>query len=317
MELVLTYSLGRGNPEPWRYFRACVMLNAADIIAGRGSAERPSCPSLWVDSGGYQLLTGGLGVLSVREVVEAQASLRPDYAVMPDDPRSPERCLERYGEYAELASEAGLRAEPVPVVHTTWKWPLVWRLREELDFRILAVGGVARGLGRPFRIRAAAALLAFIWRLRQAMRGVKLHVLGVGGPSLMPALAALNVASVDTASWIHDARYGIVRVGARAYTVKRKDCDKLPRLPRDFECSCPACREDPEALWHTGLEGLRARALHNAYNLLRLSRELACLPRDPWELASRLGEKGLLSVVARALLREVRRLEEGAPPALQ
>ena len=74
MELVLTYSLGRGNPEPWRYFRACVMLNAADIIAGRGSAERPSCPSLWVDSGGYQLLTGGLGVLSVREVVEGVAA---------------------------------------------------------------------------------------------------------------------------------------------------------------------------------------------------------------------------------------------------
>jgi len=311
VKLVLTFSFGRGNPEPWLYLKADVMLNAADVISGRRGVERPTGVRVWVDSGGFQLLRGVVPSLSVRDVVEAQALLNPDYAVMPDDPKSPQLCLERYREFLEVAPDVGLHAEYVPVVHTTWRSSSLRQLLEELSFNVLAVGGVAQGLGRPFRVTAAIQLLKFLWTLRKAVgSGVKLHVLGVGGPSIMPALAALEVSSADTASWVHDARYGVVRVGVKAFTVKVRGCDKLPRLPLDFECSCPACSAEPEALRSVGLRGLRARALHNAYSLLEVNRVVAQSPKDPASIAARLESRGLLSRTARALLREVEKLEE-------
>lgn len=312
MRLVLTFSFGRGNPEPWRFLWLDVMVNSMDIVAGRRGVRRPEGVVVWVDSGGYQLLCGSAKSVGVREVAEAQALLRPDYAVMPDDPNSPPRSLERYEEYLEVVGEVGLRATLVPVVHTTWSPGHVCRLLDMYSPSVVAVGGVADSLARPLRLSSARKLLRRAYALREVLpTGVKLHVLGVGGPSLLPALWALGVSSLDTANWIHDARYGVVRVGTRAYTAKCRGRDKLPPLPPDIDCKCPVCREGPEELRQAGLRGLRARAIHNAHNLAILASELSKAPRGPTEVASRLGGEGLLSPLASKLLAEVERIEEG------
>ena len=318
MKLILTFSFGRGNPEPWRYFSTDVMLNAIDLLTGRNGVRRPRGVRVWVDSGGFQLLNGKMEELTVHEILEAQAKLKPDYAVMPDDPRSPRLSLKRYREALDLAPKLGLRAELVPVVHTTWKREMLHSLCEELDFEVLAVGGVAPGLSRPFRISAAKALIRFIWKLKSIMkREAALHVLGVGGPSLIPALAALGIDSLDTASWIHDARYGVVRVGAKAFTVKVRGRDRLPRLLSYPDCRCPICREGPEALRKTGLEGLRARAVHNAFNLLEMCQVVSRSPRDPASIMSHLESEGMLSRTAKILLEEVEKLEESPSTPMQ
>ena len=316
---ILTFSFGRGNPEPWRYIPGTrIMLNAFDVISRRAGIYRPDGIEVWVDSGGFQLLTGSVKELDVRDVLYAQLALDPDYIVMPDDPRSPERSLARYERFLELAEREEVpRGRLVPVVHSTWELEHLRRLFEMIRPRVLAIGGVANSLSRPFKLSLALSLLAFVSKVRGLIpRGTAVHLMGVGGLTLLPAMKVLGVASYDTASWIHDARYGIVRVGMRAYTVKVRGRDRLPPLPQDFKCSCPACTLEPGAIRDTGVRGLRARALHNAFNLVKLAEVLARAPSDPEALIKALRSSGISTRQAEVILRRVVDLEEGSfnPP---
>lgn len=269
MKVVLGYSFGRGNPQPWKYFEVpAIMINIID-------AKKHDFPiidyngELWVDSGGFQVLNNGLK-LDPKRIAKWQAKYNPDFAIMPDNPWSPEISLKWYQEYLQS------RERPencIPVIHPNWKIHDLEKLKELVDFDYLAIGGLVPYFRTPLKRQKVHEAIEFIMKIKSFL-GCKIHVLGVGGYSFIPALVLLNVESFDTSSWIHDAAFGLIRVGARAYSVKMKNNGKNPELPHDFHCDCPACKLFENNIRRNGIVGLKARAIHNAWNLIKYVEKL-------------------------------------------
>ncbi len=269
MKVILGYSFGRGNPQPWKYFEVpAIMINIID-------AKKHDFPiidyngELWVDSGGFQVLNNGLK-LDPKRVAKWQAKYNPDFAIMPDNPKCRRISLEWYKEY--------LKSNPrpencIPVIHPNWTIKEIDELLALIDSDYIAIGGLVPYFRVPLKRNKIRDVIEFVMYIKELF-GCKIHVLGVGGYHMIPILKVLDVTSFDTSSWIIDAAYGLIRVGSKAYSVKLKNNGKNPDLPSGFVCNCPACKVFGNDIKKNGIRGLRARALHNAWNLLNFVREM-------------------------------------------
>ncbi|RLE49245.1 MAG: hypothetical protein DRJ33_08465, partial [Candidatus Methanomethylicota archaeon] len=125
---------------------------------------------------------------------------------------------------------------------------------------------------------------------RKFFNNVKLHAFGCGNSSAV-ILALIGFDSVDMASHIHDARYGMVRHPqnlSMAVIAERRVSRPTIKLDELFSlCSCPACQSRDVEIAKWGRRGLILRAVHNAWWLKKMLKEKILTPRwrKYWEKA--------------------------------
>ena len=204
-------------PRPWLYFTVpAVMVN---VLEARGDLRSRLGfeGELWLDSGGYQILRRGLAV-EVGDVLEIYRGVDVEFYLSLDVPPSPadpphvaeKKFRQTYRNWLKL--EKALGDAVVPVVHIYRDPRLYFKYLElYLDAPVLAVGGavpyvlITRGAPRGSREYA----MWLIAETRRVYRG-RLHVLGLGSPSVTPILAKIGVDSTDSATWRLKAAYGKV-----------------------------------------------------------------------------------------------------------
>lgn len=218
-------------PKPWHYFEVpAIMVNAYDMLTknvlARGETtihELLQCDikyEIWIDSGGYQFLRHGIEpplekiVQIYRRFGEARYFLNVDYPPSPqDDENLLRKKLEKsYRNYVKLLKE--VEGCVVPVLHYHYREDIVLEyLKKYLEHspEIIAVGAlvpyvlILRGVKGNSRLRA----LSFLKRLVDEVGGkVKIHVLGLGSPIIIPILEAIGVSSTDSSTWRVKAAYG-------------------------------------------------------------------------------------------------------------
>ncbi|MHA1609730.1 MAG: hypothetical protein ACTSUJ_06960 [Candidatus Njordarchaeales archaeon] len=269
LRVIVGFSFGRGNPRVWEEVPIeALMINALDVY--RHSFPKITFDGeLWMDSGGYQIISKGYS-LEPEKVAKWQSRYNPDFAILPDNPKSPTLSLRWYKKY--LASPQKPESEYVPVIHTNWQKRHIRELLEILSPNYVAIGGISKRLF-PFKKEEIRKIFKLVRFFKKEL-GVRVHVLGVGGYQIIPLFKLLDVDSFDTTNWLHDASYGLIRVDSKAYSVQKKMRNKNTPLPRDFVCHCPACRKYWRNIRSNGIMGLRARALHNLINLINYVKKI-------------------------------------------
>jgi len=218
-------------PKPWLYFDVpALIVNALEAKRRNPRLALGYEGELWLDSGGFQVLRKGLQ-LAVEEVAEVYRQVEAQYYLSLDVPPSPtdppdvaEKKFEKtYQNWVRLSRAV---EGVVPVLHVYRDERLFLKyLRRYLDAPTLAIGGavpyvlITRGAPRGSREYA----LRLIKTAREEFKG-KLHVLGLGSPSVTPILEALGVDSTDTSTWRVKAAYGkvILPGGGERHVTGRK-----------------------------------------------------------------------------------------------
>ncbi|WP_231818699.1 tRNA-ribosyltransferase [Thermoproteus tenax] len=234
----------RTEPKPWLYFEVeSIMVNAMEADE-RARAITGFEGELWVDSGGYQVLKRGLEVspyaLAERyRRIGCDVCLSLDVPPAPsDDPATAQRKFETsYRNWRILRSELP-EARIMPVIHVYPDERLFARwLSAYEDAEELAIGGavpyVLIARGAPSNSRELAMRLFAMARERF---GGRLHLLGMGSPSVSATLEILGIDSADSATWRLKAAYGkVVLPGGGERHVTSRDVNFGRRKAREEE----------------------------------------------------------------------------------
>ncbi|MCE4625433.1 MAG: hypothetical protein F7C35_06170 [Desulfurococcales archaeon] len=250
-------------------------------------------PSRWpglkliVDSGAFRWISRGR-LPNPRIVIETQRVLAAETGALPvvlDHPvRSPLSAGEgEYGASNEWTSKNSVMWQRefgddyIYVLHagsnTTLRRAVSTLRKTHPSVKYVGLGSLA-----PLSARKPRKAIQIVEKARELLGDKHVHVFGVGN-GLLALLAHTGLAdSVDTASHIIDASFGMAReprtlsmvvvAGARERHKKREETwEELSK-----HCRCPICRTNPTLLARRGREGLIARAVHNAYWILRAVR---------------------------------------------
>jgi len=235
-------------PKPWHYFRVnSVMVNAWDLrrLRTRLRAALEFEGEIWVDSGGFQHLRRGLDISTddivriYRKHADAQWYMAFDYPPSPQDPpdvvaRKVEATKRNY-EYMRSRLR-GLQIVPIVHYHPSLKPESLAKVYDGVER--IAVGGlvpyvlISRGVQRGSREGA----MEFLVRLKEST-SAKVHVLGLGSPSVVPILELIGVESTDTATWRVKAAYGKVVLpggGERHVTSRAVKFGRSKASPEDL-----------------------------------------------------------------------------------
>lgn len=274
-------------PKPWHYFKVkSVMINAWELrglkVGVRNALEFEG--EIWVDSGGYQHLRRGIEV-SINDVIklyrkhpDAQWYMVLDYPPSPRDP--PDLVLKkveatrRNYEYMR-ANLRGLNIVPVVHYNPHLKPELLAEMYDGVES--VAVGGlvpyvlISRGVQKRSRERA----LEFLVNFREST-SAKVHVLGLGSPSVVPILELIGAETTDTVTWRLKAAYGKVVLpggGERHVTSREVKFGKSKAAPEDIAMLEDYLRRTGFPLIATRsvyelLEKFETRALVNAWVVL-------------------------------------------------
>ncbi|MEM1598997.1 MAG: tRNA-ribosyltransferase [Pyrobaculum sp.] len=231
------------SPKPWLYFPVpALMINALEVRKDPRAVLGYE-GELWIDSGGFQILRKGIDVdmdkiIQKYRDVDAQAYLALDVPPSPaDGPHDAEKKMEKtYRNWEKMRKALG--DSVIPVLHVTPHPHLFFKYLEKYaEAPALAIGGavpyvlVTRGVPRGSRAYA----LRLIKEARERYRG-RLHVLGLGSPSVTPLLEALGADSTDTATWRVKAAYGkVILPGGGERHVTQRTVNFGKAKPKDGE----------------------------------------------------------------------------------
>ena len=223
----------RATPRPWIDFAGIinvpVIVSAFELLKVKPLNDAPlhsllqHSGEIWVDSGGYQFLSRGIeiGINDVAKVYsrfwDASTYLALDYPPLPSDDvneafRKFRKTINAYHELSKVLEKEGI--EVMPVIHYYKDEGIVFKaLRSIIDHnpKAIAIGGlvpyvlVTRNVPKNSRWRA----LLFIAKVMREFNG-RIHVLGLGSPSITPTLELLGVYSTDSSTWRIKAAYGKV-----------------------------------------------------------------------------------------------------------
>lgn len=254
------------------------MINAFDFVQRCSQSAAASKLAnyhgeLFCDSGGYQLLTRH-ALVQREDVLKIQHLLGGHLNAALDDSRDTTRHVRNLRTWLKYA-ERFPSFRVVPVV------PYDADLRHLRTIaamcsqaKVVAIGKVAPTLGPLRRQDGFRGVLRNLRRIRDVFPSSRLHVFGVGG--IATAILLFHVVdSVDSSSWIHEARYGRMRRfgGATAAVGTPAAARRFLRFSR--ACDCPTCpSRHISLLTATGVRGIVARSLHNAWVM---GREVAAL----------------------------------------
>lgn len=274
-KLYLGWSPRRGNPRPWVHFDVpCLMINAFDFWQRRGGKGHISeilgyKGETFCDSGGYQAMTRGERIRP-ECVIALQKSLGASLNAALDNNRDHRRHIWNFDRYMEELSRG---FSFVPVVPHDLPDRLIRRIALKYpDPPLVAIGKVVPSL---FPLTNRANVLTVLENIRTIKRrfpSSRLHVFGLGGTTTA-ALFFYLVDSTDSVSWLHDARFGKVRVrnGGVARSTRNGSMLSFKRSA----CQCPSCLEARDQIFTArGVEGLSLRATHNAWVAMKEMEEI-------------------------------------------
>ncbi|NHJ84533.1 MAG: tRNA-guanine transglycosylase [Asgard group archaeon] len=299
--MMLTYSFRDNNPRPWLEIPNCsIMTNAFDIKQNGRLEKRIRINGIHkelelnnsicaMDSGGYQFISRGEGEnIDPMEIIDLQNAAGTDIAVGLDYPilqeHSEEEALfltKKSLENIKLSSKYITNGiEVMPVLHGTTPNEITQffnKVKQIADFKIWGIGGLVPQMKqsstshtRYFNIidRVFEARL----QLNKLNDDLLLHVFGVGSPLAGLLFLMCGADSIESISWIMNAKYFLVyqdKIGARKVSKKTTMCTTSV-IWDEYHCTCPICKEndleDIERMMKMGgNDGFKNRAMHNAY----------------------------------------------------
>ena len=291
--LFLGYSFRgkKGNPTPWKttslesFVVAPIPIEALLINTIDLPKKYQTTPihetlnfqgTILLDSGGYQYLSKNI-TPNPKEVIQIQEQVSPDLIVPLDRPIPKHATLTQRKKSIQYSLNHNIQwmnhfgeNRVLPVIHGMTLRELEFQMTELSEPKQVGIGSIVPVLMYGQRKN----LIKLLYEFRMLYPKTWIHVFGVSY-GIANLFFYLGINSVDTASWLHNARYGSIHLpgtGARAVARKtngsKKGHKKLTKQEWEkAECKCSVCRL-PQAwnllsLW--GVTGHLARGIHNAY----------------------------------------------------
>lgn len=300
--MMLTYSFRENNPKPWLHIPDCsIMTNAYDILQNGRLEQKIRKKGIHqelglknevcaMDSGGFQFISRGEGeIIDPLEVIDLQNNSNTDIAVCLDYPilgnfsdSKAKLLTEKSLENIKLAKEhIKNKIEVMPVLHGNTPEEIndfYLKILEIDDFKIWGIGGLVPQMRqsstsshkRYFNIidRVIDARI----ELNKTNENSLLHIFGVGSPLAGLIFLLCGADSIESISWIMNAKYFLVyqdKIGARKVSKKTTMCTTSVKW-EEYNCNCPVCTnlelyEIEKKMKMNGNEGFKNRAMHNAY----------------------------------------------------
>lgn len=212
----------KGRPRPWEHFKVpALMVNAYEIIkseklrrdiqAKGGLHEFLNYDgTIFLDSGGFQAMKHGIDV-NIDKLIEIYKMADADYCFSLDYP-SPYGRSSKKKIVKTILNFTILRKHfdhMIPIVH-----PNINRAMKEYEAYMgcypeyLAVGGVVPLMLTTKGIKnGRKRAIDLIAKIRRLYFG-RLHIMGLGSPTVVPILKCLNCDSTDSAAWRIKAAHG-------------------------------------------------------------------------------------------------------------
>ncbi|MEM2293001.1 MAG: hypothetical protein QXS74_08185 [Nitrososphaeria archaeon] len=212
----------KGRPRPWEHFEVpALMVNAYEIIKNeklRKEIEKKGGlhdflnfdGTIFLDSGGYQAMKNGIDI-KIDDLVEVYKLAEADFYFSLDYPsykirNCKSKITKTITNYEKLRKVV---ENVIPIVHPDINRALIeFNAYSKYSPKYMAVGGLVplvlttKGLSNGRK--KAVDLIAEIRVLHKG----KLHVMGLGAPTVIPILKTLNCDSTDSASWRLKAAHG-------------------------------------------------------------------------------------------------------------
>ncbi|MFW9922342.1 MAG: tRNA-guanine transglycosylase [Candidatus Thorarchaeota archaeon] len=307
--IMLTYSFRDNNPKPWQKIPNCsIMTNAFDIRQNSKLEKRIRLNGIHkelglhdeicaMDSGGYQFISRGEGEnIDPIQVINLQNESGTDIAVSLDYPLLQEFNEEKI-ENLMVKSIDNIRLsnqliknniEVMPVLHGTNIEEIKKFLELTKDiahFKIWGIGGLVPQMKqsstshtRYFNI--IDRVIEARKELNKIDENILLHIFGVGSPLAGLIFLLCGADSIESISWIMNAKYFLVyqdMIGARKVSKKTTMCTTSVKW-EEYQCNCPICKdhtlvEIEKIMKQGGNIGFQNRAMHNAYVYQQILKE--------------------------------------------
>jgi len=240
--------------------------------------------TIWVDSGGYQILVNGLKI-DIDDIIKRYSSIPADIYMSLDIPsflpsEKQYEIVEQNIRNFFILSEKLKDKRIIPVIHMYNSKLLQYAYEKyvEAGVDLIAYGGIVPPMLRATRLRLLSLLGALI--LRKLNPKVKIHVLGIGSYLMIRILEKMGIWSIDTSTWRVKAAFGHVIVpglGER-YVGNRKIKFGTPKIrPEELELLYRELEKTHFPLldqFEDLLKTFAGRALINAWVILKTNNGL-------------------------------------------
>ncbi|NHJ84284.1 MAG: tRNA-guanine transglycosylase [Asgard group archaeon] len=304
--MMLTYSFRENNPRPWIKIPNCsVMTNAYDIQQNNRLEQRIRKNGIHkelglkneicaMDSGGFQFISRGEeekinpeAVIDLQNASKVDIAVGLDYPILQDFSQEKAMKLAERSfiniEMANIKIDNGI--EVMPVLHGTDANEIIEYYQKVIkinDFKIWGIGGLVPQMKQSYTshtryFNIIDRVIAARKQLNTLDENRLLHVFGVGSPLAGLIFLLSGADSIESISWIMNAKYFLVyqdKIGARKVSKKTTMCTTSVKWD-EYCCTCPICSgkdlEVIEALMKIGgNEGFKNRAMHNAFVYQRI-----------------------------------------------
>ncbi len=198
----------------WDYINDIDIMVNNLVLTDSLKKKLPTHRTIWIDSGGYQILVKGLKI-DVEDILKRYRSIPADFYMSLDIPCSDPSTFNEKLLYINLRNyvylSKNLRDKKIiPIVHL---YPIKYMI-EAVDFYvshgadIIAYGGIVPPMIRKTRLRLKSILGFLI--LKKLYPNIKFHVLGIGSYIMIRIFKKLGAFSIDTSTWRVKAAYGHV-----------------------------------------------------------------------------------------------------------
>jgi queuine/archaeosine tRNA-ribosyltransferase len=280
-KLYIGWSPCRGNPRIWESLSVPdLMINAFDFW-DRNHPIRAAKVMLkfngeiFCDSGGYQILSGRRDI-SAQEVIHLQAQMGAGLNAVLDNALNNRQHIKNLETYLTY-SQKNPALQFVPVVPHTLPKKYIRVMAEMFPHPpLIAIGNVVPSLYPLSNHANLISVLRNIQSIKEMFPKSRIHVFGLGGVTTA-ALFFYLIDSTDSTAWVHDARFGKLRIlgGGIARATRPKS---IATFLKNNSCLCPACSKHGKNLVVArGSIATQLRAIHNAWVLLK---ELKLLNRS-------------------------------------
>jgi queuine/archaeosine tRNA-ribosyltransferase len=246
---------------------------------------------IFLDSGGYQAMKKGVDI-KIEDIIEVYKLAEADFYFSLDYPsyrvrNSRVKIAKTVANYERLCN---VLENVIPIVHPNMNRALTeFEAYNKYSPHYMAIGGLVplmlttRGL-----LNGRKTAIDLIAKLRTLHKG-KLHVMGLGAPTVLPIIKTLNCDSTDSASWRIKAAHGKIVLpngGERYISFKDAKFGVIPLSARELELfqklQSPILKEYG---WEKLQSSFEVRALFNAWiTLLVASRP------EQWEVNGTFGK---------------------------
>lgn len=281
MQVVLGTPL-KGRPRPWECFKVpALIVNAYEIIKNKNLRREIQGKGLhdflnydgiiFLDSGGYQAMKKGIGI-EIEDLVNVYKLAEADFYFSLDYPSyTPRNCKVKMAKtIANYEKLCKVIENVIPIVHPDINRALTeFEAYSKYSPPYMAIGGLV-----PFILTTKGFLngrktaIDLIAKIRMLYKG-KLHVMGLGAPTILPIIGILNCDSTDSASWRLKAAHGKIMLpngGERYISFRDAKFGVVPLSTYELELieklQSPILKKYG---WEELQRSFEARALFNAW----------------------------------------------------